>query len=312
MALDTAVYVTVQRGLTGAFDVGRKRAVLLYPLVCTEVNSQGEDEQYGFIGDVPGVREWLGDRLWRQARAGTYRIANRGWEDSMLVDRWKVDDNRLGLTPYNMMSLGMRAELHPDTLLIETIVAGETDTGWDDIAFFSTSHAWGDSGTQSNLYAANPIAGAAGAIVADDMRNFYTVAVQYMAKYKTDQGHYMNETILTRQSQILVLCPVDLQQQAIDGLLGSLKVQSSAAVENLLVTATPRVEFIPGLTNAREFYVINTAAPIRPFIFQKRERLRRQWKGVTDIESRYLKLMTEARYAMGYGPWWTCVKCKFN
>ncbi len=69
MALDTANAVAVLRDLTRTFDRAVVEAPVFYPLICTDVDSDGEDEKYGWLGDMPGVREWLGDRIFHELHA---------------------------------------------------------------------------------------------------------------------------------------------------------------------------------------------------------------------------------------------------
>jgi hypothetical protein len=52
--------------------------------------------------------------------------------------------------------------------------------------------------------------------------------------------------------------------------------------------------------------------PFKPYIFQAREPLRRDTKGMDDIEFKDVKFMTEARYNLGYGAWWNAVRTTFT
>lgn len=312
MALDIAKKVAVQRGLTAKFDVAYRAGSPLYPLITTMVPSSGEDESYGWIGDMPGMREWLGDRVFNELRAGTYTLANKNWESSLKVDRFKMDDDRVGLYGPLMQQLGMEAAYHPDELLVALMALAESENGWDGTTFFSASHVWGDSGTQSNDLSADPAAGSGGAIVAADFKNAYNTCRRALATYKNDQGKLLNRMLQGRQSNLCVLIPPDLDQVAYDALTTqSYMLTANLGGDNVVIDA-PRIEVVNGLTNARKFYVINMAAPLKPFIFQMRERLRREMNGANTIEHKDIKFMTEARYNMGYGLWWTATLFTFT
>jgi hypothetical protein len=44
---------------------------------------------------------------------------------------------------------------------------------------------------------------------------------------------------------------------------------------------------------------------VKPFVFQKRRSIRTPvWKGADDPETKTLKMMTDARYNLGYLAWW--------
>ena len=68
MALDTAQVTAIKRGITARFDriVGQAESEVFYPTLSTIVNSSGIDEQYAFLGAMPGVREWFGERDFQQ------------------------------------------------------------------------------------------------------------------------------------------------------------------------------------------------------------------------------------------------------
>ena len=47
---------------------------------------------------------------------------------------------------------------------------------------------------------------------------------------------------------------------------------------------------------------------LKPFVFQKRRPIRTPvWKGMDDPETKVLKMMTDARYNLGYLAWWKAV-----
>jgi phage major head subunit gpT-like protein len=94
------------------------------------------------------VREWVGDRVFNEMRAADYTLANKLWEDSILIKKTDLADDRHGI--YNPLAamMGVRAAQHPDKLFFTALVAN--GTCFDGQAFFSASHSFGDSGTQSN------------------------------------------------------------------------------------------------------------------------------------------------------------------
>jgi len=51
---------------------------------------------------------------------------------------------------------------------------------------------------------------------------------------------------------------------------------------------------------------------IKPFVFQARRPLGRQMKGLDDREFKDVKLMTDARYNVGYFAWWYSVQSTFT
>lgn len=314
MSFDTAQAEVIKRGLTGVFDITARNTNVFYPTICTVINSRRADENYGFLGSVNGVREWLGNRIFNQLRAGEYRIANKAWESSLEIDRFNLEDDYLDLYRPVVADLGAEAALHPDELVFDAILAGETDLCFDGKAFFATDHEWGDSGAQSNLKTFTPAAGAGNDIVAADIKNAFNEARNAMARYKNDQGKLFNRTTIQRQADLAMLIPPELEQQTRDALETKVYTLVSGIGGENKVLDQPQIYASPYLTNQRQVYLLHLGRAMKPFVFQARQPLRRAVTGLqaNEIEFRNVKMMTEARYNVGYGTWFTCVKTTFS
>lgn len=305
MTLDTAKAVVVLRGLTGKFVKAVQAATPFYPTVCNIMPSQGADENYGMLGDMPGVREWLGDRLFKELRAGTYSIVNKEWESSLLIKKNDIADDRIGLYPTLMENLAAEAAYHPDELFFQALIAGESSVCIDGQYFYDTDHAWGDSGTQSNLKTYN--AQDHTAVTATEFLAAYHQARSAMVKFKNDQGKLLNRPVIGRQSQLLCLVPPELE-------LAATTAFTSEIIGNAtnVVLDKPRVVASAHLTSAVKWHLFNLQGTLKPFIFQARRPLGWSTKGADDREFKDVKFMTDARYNMGYCAWWTAVQTEFT
>jgi hypothetical protein len=78
----------------------------------------------------------------------------------------------------------------------------------------------------------------------------------------------------------------------------------SGGGDSNIVLDAPRIVSTAYLTDASKFYLFNMDGALKPFIFQAREPLSRQTKGLDDLETKDVKFMTEARYNLGFGAWW--------
>lgn len=307
MTVNTAKYISAQRDLTIRFREAADAATPFYPTLCTEVKSGGADEKYGMLGAMPGVREWLGERQFKQLRGAEFVIPNREWENSLEVDKNDVDDDRLGLYQASFGDFGVEAMHHPDELLFEALVDGETAPCFDGQFFFDTDHTWGDSGTQSNdlTHAAND----GTTPTAAEFRSAFHQARTAMLKYKNDQGKKLNRPVSTKMSSLLVVVPPELELQAYEGLTATFNSQGASNV----VIDVPRIVVSPILEDATKFYTFHLSGALKPFVFQKRRPLRTPvWKGMDDPETKVLKMMTDARYNLGYLAWWKAVLTTFT
>jgi phage major head subunit gpT-like protein len=305
MAQNTAKYEATLRDLTRKFDLGVQQSTPFYPSICTPVNSTGADEKYGWLGSIPGVREWLGDRVFNELRASDFVLANKLWEDSLLVPKVNIDDDRLGLYDALFENLGHRAALHPDKLVMQAIVAGESSLCSDGQYFFDTDHAWGDSGTQDNDLTG---AAASGTLPTEaEFKAAFETCVAQMLGFKDDSGEPLNQPTVGQVNDLMVLVPVAYYAIAVKAITAAIVSNNS----NVQVW-TPRIVASPFLTSGAKFYTFYTGSPLKPFVFQAREPLSRKQKGADDIETKDMKFMTQARYNVGYLAWWNAVLYTFT
>lgn len=306
MTTDTARTVATLRSLTQRFDIGRENASPFYPSVCTVIPSNGADEEYGGMGSVPGVKEWLGDRQFATLRAAKFTITNREWENSIRVEKNDIDDARLLKYGPIIEQMGMEAEHHPDELLFEAIAAGESTACFDGQYFFDTDHSWGDSGTQSNDLTATAATGTTP--TETEFRTAYHAARSAMLGYKNDSGKLFHRPTIKPLNDLMLLVPPSLEETATAALTKTL-VNSG---ETNIVLDRPKIVPCAYLTDAAKFYMLRVGQPLKPFIFQARRPISRQMKGMDDREYKDVKFMCDARYNVGYFAWWNAVLTTFT
>lgn len=311
MSFNTASAQVIKRDITGKFDLKVRNADVFYPQISTVLPSDGYDENYAFLGDMPGVKEWLGDRVYSELRAGEYKIVNKLWESSLLIDRHRIDDDRLNLYGPLIEDLASEAVQHPDELVVDALITGETDLGFDGKAFFANDHVFGDSGSQDNLLSVTPDGGAATTILAIDVKEAFNQARIQLLRFKNDQGKFLNRTTMTKLSSLMIFMPPELEQEARNALDTQIYGFISGIGGENLVIDRPQIVASPLLTDARQIYVLHLGRALRPIIFQARSPLRRDVIDLGGIEKKEVKLITEARYNVGYGPWFTAVKVAF-
>lgn len=300
MATNTAKYVAASRDLTARIYQAADAATPFYPTVATVIPSSRAYEKYGWVGAFPQMREWLGERKFRDLRAADYELKNKLWESSLLVEKTDIDDDAMGIYPPLADGLGQRAARHPDQLVTSAIVAGESALAFDGQAFFDTDHSWGDSGTQSNdlTYAA-----ATGTTpTAAEMKAAINQAVAALIGFKDDAGEPLNIGNINSMNNLLVMVAPALRVVTHEALESTILGNNSNVVVD-----RPQIVTNPYLTDATKFYVFDLGQSLKPLVFQAREPLSVQTKGETDIEFKHVKFMTQARYNVGYLAWWTAV-----
>lgn len=111
-----------------------------WPLVAMEIQSSVKTENYGWMKDLPGVREWIGQRVVHNLESANYQLTNKDWEFTIGVDRNDIADDSLGIYRNRFNMQGEVVARHPDQLVWETLLAGFATTGLDGQYFFDTDH----------------------------------------------------------------------------------------------------------------------------------------------------------------------------
>lgn len=305
MGLDVAQKTAKLRGLTAIFDQTARAATPFYPTLCTVLQSQGADEQYGILGSMPAVREWKGERHFNQLAAADFTIKNRKWENSVLIEKDNIDDDRLGMYGPVLQNLAAEATHHPDKLLMQLVAAAGSTVCFDGQYFFDSDHSWGKSGTQSNLltYDATDHTKVTGL----EFRAAYHLARKAMMQFKRDNGEPFARPIIDEGKDLLIIVPPELEVAANEGTRAAIIGNNS----NITI-GTPQIRVSSYMTNAAVWHLYDLSQPIKPYIFQARKPLSRQMKGMDDNEFKDVKFMCDARYNVGYGAWWTAVQTTFN
>lgn len=130
------------RGIYTAFNTVFNKAFEgqhpTYEKVATVVPSTSESETYAWLGDIPGMREWIGEREIQNLSGSAYTIKNKDFELTVGVDRNAVEDDKIGLYNPSIQMLGESAALHPDELVYGLLANGFTEKCYDGKAFFAT------------------------------------------------------------------------------------------------------------------------------------------------------------------------------
>lgn len=137
-----------------AFAAGLGQAETQYGKIATTVPSTTGSEEYGWLGQFPNVREWLGDRVVNGMATHGYTIRNKSFEMTVGVPRPAIEDDQYGIYTPMMQEMGRAASAHPDRLVFSLLKSGAGTLCYDGQYFFDTDHpvigADGNVSTQAN------------------------------------------------------------------------------------------------------------------------------------------------------------------
>ncbi len=127
-------------GYKANFQKGLGMAAPQYSAIATTIKSSTASNTYGWLGQWPGFREWVGDRVLRDMQAHGYQIFNKQFESTVSVKRTDIEDDSLGVYAPMMEEMGRATAVFPDELIWPVLKDGFKNACYDGQNFFDTDH----------------------------------------------------------------------------------------------------------------------------------------------------------------------------
>ncbi|HBC3857208.1 TPA: Mu-like prophage major head subunit gpT family protein [Vibrio parahaemolyticus] len=140
MATEAQVIEALQATMSATYTRGLNAANPQWSMIATEVPSSGAQNFYGWLKDLPGIVEWVGDRQLADLGKHGYSIVNKTWESSISISRDEVDDDQIGHYSVIAQNYGDQVAYFPDTLAYPLLAAGFTTLCYDGQNYFDTDH----------------------------------------------------------------------------------------------------------------------------------------------------------------------------
>ena len=147
--LDPAYMQQVSKGLSKVFNDALQNNVCDYKKIATEIKANTMSVDYGWVGDLPNMREWVGDRELKDLSANKYTIQRKKWESTIQVERDVIEYDNLGIVKPRVQGMAEAIGAHYDDLVFSLLEKNETC--YDGKTFFATDHPVG-SETFSNSH----------------------------------------------------------------------------------------------------------------------------------------------------------------
>lgn len=277
------IYIGVKTIFAKAFEGAKPK----WEKVATEVPSSTAQESYKWLGKIPRLREWIGDRVVQNLAAHGYTIVNKDFELTIGIDRNDIEDDTIGIYNPLFAEMGNAAAQHPDDLVFPLLPAGFEQKCYDGKNFFAANHPTGKDGktAKSNTSTYVLCAGS------------YDAARVEMQSIKGD-----DDQMLPVMPNLLVV-PPQLETMA-RTLLEAEKLNDNTNPYK----GTAEVMVVPALAgHPTKWYLLDTSRPIKPIIYQKRKAAKLVKMDAETDENVFNK--KEFRYGVdcrdnaGYGLW---------
>ena len=155
MIINQANLGAVFTGFNTMFMQGLAGANSVYKQIAMNVPSSAREEQFAWLGQFPGIREWIGPRVVKNLAAHGFTIVNRDFESTVSVPRNDIEDDRYGVFGPLLQELGKAAGEHPDQLIFDLLASGFTANCYDAQPFFDTEHPVGDGASMPVVSVSN-------------------------------------------------------------------------------------------------------------------------------------------------------------
>jgi phage major head subunit gpT-like protein len=163
-----------------------------YRSIAMVIPSTTAANSYKWLGQLHGIRKWLGDKVVNNLIAHGYFLENEDYELTVAVKRNDIEDDQLGIYNPLFSNIGDAAARHPDELTWPAAVAGfTTGMGFDKVPFFNAAHPVNGIDAQDGTYANRPAVLGAGEpwFLMDDTRPIQPIIFQERKGY-----HFVSQT----------------------------------------------------------------------------------------------------------------------
>ncbi len=277
--------IALSKGLSKIFDDTYRNLIkdVDYAKIATTIRAGNNTTiDYGWLGDFPKMREWIGDRVIRDLAAHKYSISKKDYEVTIGVSRDDIEFDRLGIVKPRVTSLAEGAVTHYDELVFPLL---ETNgVCFDGKTFFATDHDIGGS----------------------EFSNKGTKVLNRdsFLEYRAEMRGIVSDTgkPLRIKPDILVV-PPELEQVAIEILIQD-RLANGASNPTKGLAGYMVCDY---LTSATGWYLLDTRSVLKPFILQITKDMKFQAMNKPDDESVFMR--KEFRYGVdsmdnvGYGLW---------
>lgn len=178
MVINRASLSAFFTGLQTVFNNAFSKVETTFEQYSMRVPSTTAQEQYGWMGMIPGLREWIGDRQLSNIRTYDFTIKNKPWERTLTINRDHIDDDQVGIYAPMTTSLALEAKRHPQELVDSLLLNGFTNLCYDGQPFFNANHpTYNEDGSITLVSNTGGGAGAAWFLV-DDTRGIMPIIFQ--------------------------------------------------------------------------------------------------------------------------------------
>lgn len=251
MLITNQVLKSLNVGFQTTFQKALETATTSWQKVATLVPSSTSEETYGWLGNFPKMKEWMGERQIQNMSTYDYTIKNKSFEMTVSVKRTDIEDDKIGIYTPMVQTLGQEAAVYPEEIVFDLLKDGSKNRCYDKKPFFSTDHPAGKDGKSK---ASNK---GTYQLTTDN----YGLARAAMMSLKND-----SEKSLKIVPNLLVVPP------ALEGVARQILFSEQINGTTNIYKGSAELLVVPELAgNDTTWYLLDTSRPLKPLIWQERK-----------------------------------------
>lgn len=283
----TAVFITLKTTFNKAFEA----APSIWEKTTMKVPSGSSQNDYTWLSRFPKMIKWLGSKTVKVLKAHTYTVVNDDYEATVEVERNDIKDDNLGIYAPMAKEAGFSSKQLPDEIDAELKNDAFTNLCYDGQYFYDTDHSVAGSSVSNKGTAA--LSAATKALVAAS----YGAGRLAIMNFKDDEGRSLGliPNILEVPPALEATAKLICDNQKLEDDKPNPYVGTAEVLVN------------PRLTSSTKWMLHVTNRPLKPFIYQEREKPNFVQQTNPDSDDVFMrkkfKFGAEARVAGGYGLW---------
>ena len=282
----------------------------IHPLICTTLPEEGAYTKIPVSANMPMPRLFEAERSSQGKDVTVVQNYNQAtYELTIDLDSDLVRNAKA----YNQADLLEEAvesaTLFPDYLASQAVLAGTSNTAYDGVAFYGTTHKYANAGSN----AINNIVSATGTTVTALYADMQT-AVARMKTFKDNQGRLLNPQIGMGAKNLVVHCPAALElpfRQLVTASMVPIAVPvttsgtAAAPVQGNILGGVAEIlgdGYFDG-TSASAWYLHYVAKKARPFVFIQNYGLQATVLGFGsehETNTNKIRIALKRRFVLGY------------